>query len=367
MMFTRFLLSVCFASTIIFVSTTTAQESDANECPLDDGTLDIAWVPKSLDNPVFTIAQIGAETQAAEMNSDEAILCDIFVEALAPMTSDPADQQDLLNAIVDSGEFDAIGVSCIDPEFCLEPINYAVEQGMDVMTWDADSPDSNRFTYYGVNNYEGGRAAADLLVREMGEEGTVAILGGVPTSFNLNERIRGFIDAIEENYPNITILETVYGNDVVSESVDVVEALMADETYSVIEDGELVETEITGWFFSGFWPISVGRGAMPLWEQATLEQGMKTVSFDALPVQLDFMEEGLLHGLVGQKVWGHGSETIQMIYDYVVLDKEFESITDSGMDLVTTQNVEAMQAAWENNDFSQPMPSPFEEEPDAED
>ena len=57
---------------------------------------------------------------------------------------------------------DAIGVSCNDPDGCIDPINTAVEAGIEVMTWDSDAPDSNRFTYLGVSNYDGGRAAADL-------------------------------------------------------------------------------------------------------------------------------------------------------------------------------------------------------------
>ena len=98
---------------------------------------------------------------------------------------------------------DAIGISCNDPTGCEDPINKAVEAGIPVMTWDSDSPDSSRFTYLGVSNYDGGRAAADLLVRAMGEEGKVALLTGVPGALNLEERIRGFEDVIAESYPNI--------------------------------------------------------------------------------------------------------------------------------------------------------------------
>jgi ribose transport system substrate-binding protein len=98
---------------------------------------------------------------------------------------------------------------------------------------------------------------------------------------------------------------------------------------------------------------------MPLWEEAG-QAGMKTVAFDTLPVELEYLQEGLLYGLVGQKYWGWGYDTVQMMYDHIVDGKQFESFTNSGMDIVGPNNVEEMAAAWEANDFTQELPPPFE-------
>jgi ribose transport system substrate-binding protein len=40
----------------------------------------------------------------------------------------------------------------------------------------------------------------------------------------------------------------------------------------------------------------------------------------------------------------------------MVNGKTYESFTNSGMDIVTAKNVDAMSAAWKNNDFTQPLP-----------
>ena len=105
---------------------------------------------------------------------------------------------------------------------------------------------------------------------------------------------------------------------------------------------------------------------MPLWEEAALNNDLVTVAFDTLPVELELVQDGYLAGLVGQKYWGWGYDTVTMLYEHILLDREFESFTNSGMDIVTPLNVDAMAAAWESNDFTQPLPPAFADE-DTED
>jgi len=78
-----------------------------------------------------------------------------------------------------------------------------------------------------------------------------------------------------------------------------------------------------------------------------------------LPVELEYVEEGLLYGLVGQKYWGWGYDTVQMIYDLIVNDAQYDSFTNSGMDIVTDKNVDVMAEAWATQDFTKPLP-PYE-------
>ncbi|HIC90311.1 MAG TPA: hypothetical protein EYP04_13040 [Anaerolineae bacterium] len=309
---------------------------------LADGKITIAWIPKALNNPVFELGRDGAFAKAKELTEQGPY--EVEVLYVGSVASDAAEQTRVMEDVIAKG-VDAIGVSCNDPTACIDPINKAVEAGIEVMTWDSDSPDSKRFTYLGVDNYEGGKAAADLLVRFMGEKGKVAVLTGVPGAFNLEERIRGFKDGIKD-YPDIEIVATVACYDDINQGVQVVEETMQ------------AHPDLDGWFFVGLWPLFAERGSMPLWEEAA-KGGMVTIAFDTLPVELEYVKEGLLQGLVGQKYWGWGYDTVQMIYDKIVNGKEFESFTNSGMDIVTAKNVDAMIEAWETKDFTKPLPEPF--------
>jgi hypothetical protein len=69
--------------------------------------------------------------------------------------------------------------------------------------------------------------------------------------------------------------------------------------------------------------------------------------------------KGGCEGLVGQKYWGWGYDTVYMMYDHVVNGTPYDSWTNSGMDIVTINNVDAMATAWENSDFTQPLPAAY--------
>ncbi|NQS90622.1 sugar-binding protein [Patescibacteria group bacterium] len=305
-----------------------------------------AWIPKALNNPVFALGRDGSFKKASELTARGPDSVDVIYTG--SIASDAAEQVRVIEDIIAKG-VDGIGVSCNDPTALENVINIAIAAGIPVMCWDSDSPESKRFTYLGVDNYSGGKAAADLLIRYMGRKGKVALLTGVPGALNLEERIRGFKDGVKD-YPDIEIVETVACYDDINQGVQVVEEAMQ------------VHPDLNGWFFVGLWPVFAGRGAMPLWEEASLSGRCKTVAFDTLPCELEYVKDGLLVGLVGQKYWGWGYDTIQMLYDYVAHEKEFPNWADSGMDIVTINNVDAMIEAWETHDFTKPLPPPFPRE-----
>lgn len=305
--------------------------------------LTFAWIPKALNNPVFEVGRDGAFLKAEELTEETGV--DVEVLYVASVSSDAAEQTRVVEDVIARG-VDGIGISCNDPTACEDPINKAIEAGIPVMTWDSDSPDSNRFTYLGVDNYEGGQAAGELLVEFMGEEGEVALLTGVPGAFNLEERIRGFEDYVAD-YPDIEIVTTVYCNDDINLGVQVVEETMQ------------ANPDLDGWFFVGLWPLFAERGSMPIWEEAALEGGMINVVFDTLPVELEYLQDDYVHGLVGQKYWGWGYDTIQMLYDYIVKGARYDDFTNSGMDIVTKCNVDVMAEMWETSDFTQELPDPY--------
>jgi len=309
--------------------------------------LTIAWIPKALNNPVFELGREGALQKAAELTARGPVPVNVLY--VGPVASDAAEQVRVVEDVIRRG-VDAIAISCDDPTACVEPINKAMAANIPVLTWDSDSPDSRRLTYLGIDNYQAGRTAADLLSRALKGKGKIALLTGVPGAYNLEERIRGFKDGIA-NFPNARIVATAVSNDDIDVGVQVVEETMQ------------ANPDLDGWFFVGMWPLFAERGSMPLWEGAVRRRGMKVVAFDTLPVELEFLRDGYLSALIGQKYWGWGADAVQMLYDHLLYGKTFEPFTDSGMDVVTTSNVQAMIDAWKNNDLGRSLPDPLVPDP----
>ena len=268
---------------------------------------------------------------------------------VGPVASDAAEQVRVVEDVTRRG-VDAIAISCDDPTACVEPIDKAVAAGIPVITWDSDSPDSRRLTYVGIDNFQAGQVAADLLVRALKGGGQVALLTGVPGAYNLEERIRGFKDGLAKS-PGVRIVATAVSNDDINMGVQAVEETMQ------------THPNLDGWFFVGMWPLFAERGSMPLWEDAVRNRGMQVVAFDTLPVELEFLRDGYLSALIGQKYWGWGADSIQMLYDHLLYGRTFERFTNPAMDIVTISNVQAMLDAWKNNDFSRSLPDPFTPDP----
>jgi ribose transport system substrate-binding protein len=314
----------------------------APAAPATRTKLTIAWVSKSLGNPVFDLGRRGALQKANELSAQGPIQVEVL--PVGPVAADAVEQVRVMDDLIARG-VDGIAISCNDPTACIAPINRAVAAGIPVMTWDSDSPTSQRFTFLSIDNYASGQQAADLLARAIGGRGKVAVLSGVPGALNLDQRVRGFKDRLAI-YSAMQVVATIASNEDINLGVQGVEETMQ------------AHPDLRGWFFAGMWPLFADRGAMPLWEQAGRRGSVKTVAFDTLPVELDLMRDGYLDALIGQKYWNWGYDSTQMVYDYIVAGKRFVPFINTGVDIVTRKNVDAMAHAWQTNDFSQPLPPP---------
>jgi ribose transport system substrate-binding protein len=77
---------------------------------------------------------------------------------------------------------------------------------------------------------------------------------------------------------------------------------------------------------------------------------LTVVAIDALPEELDYVRQGYVNVLLGQKLWGWGYESIRALL--AIRDgKKPQEIIDSGLDIVTKANVEAYAEKWKSGKF----------------
>ena len=96
-------------------------------------------------------------------------------------------------------------LSPITAEAFNEPINRAMSQGVTVVTYASDSPDSNRPAYVTSDNIKEGTAAARAVADDMGGKGSVMVLRN-PGQTNHDIRCDAFINTIEDEYPGIKVV-----------------------------------------------------------------------------------------------------------------------------------------------------------------
>ena len=134
---------------------------------------------------MFLAARRGAEEKAAALSKQHGVR--IEVVWLTPPKEDAAQQAERIRQAVRE-RANAILLAASDGAALVSAVDAAVEQGVEVMTFDSDVPNSKRFAFYGADDTDLGEKVAADLVTLLGGKGQVAILAGNPNANNLKAR-----------------------------------------------------------------------------------------------------------------------------------------------------------------------------------
>jgi ribose transport system substrate-binding protein len=125
---------------------------------------------------------------------------------VGPDTYDPAAEQQAFEKAL-STKPTGILISAADAKLLTTNIDKAIASGVPVVTIDADAPDSKRLFFIGTNNYQAGLAGGHRLAKELKGKGNVVVFT-MPDQANLQERLRGYRDALETT-PQVKITQVV--------------------------------------------------------------------------------------------------------------------------------------------------------------
>ena len=276
---------------------TAATGDSAKAGPAGSGKgIKIAMIAKSSDNPVFLAARTGAEAAAKDLSAKTGT--NVQVEWLTPPQEDGEVQAQRVRQAMNEG-VDAILISCSDAGKVTGAINDAVDRGVTVMTFDSDAPQSKRFAFYGVDDAKAGQQTMEELAKLLNGKGNVAILAGNQNAPNLQKRVQG-AKTEAAKYPGIKIVGVF--NHVETPQDASAEVIRVNNAYP----------EITGWAFVGGWPLFA---TSLLTELNPAKQ--KVASVDAIPVELPYVEKGVVPVLLAQSVYLWGDVGVRTIFDKI--------------------------------------------------
>ncbi len=259
-------------------------------------SITLAFVPKALNNPVFEITRSGAEDRIAEAYPG------VNFEWVGPTTTDAQAQSQIIDDLITRG-VDGIVLSANDPAALVPAINRAIDAGIPVITWDADSPDSKRLTNVAIDQFTAGAQAGELLVAAK-PAGKVAVLTGTPGALNLEQRLAGFRSVVDK-VPEIEIVAVDPNFDDVQKAVEIVEQRIN------------ATPDLDAYFFVGMWPFFADLGSMPNLK-AFVENGGYVVSLDALEGALNAVDQGYANALVGYSWYGFGGTAVDVLMNKIL-------------------------------------------------
>jgi simple sugar transport system substrate-binding protein len=227
-----------------------------------------------------------------------------------------------------SGNADGIAVAVVDPEAFNDPIQNALDQGIPVIAYNANGagPGTNpALAYVGQDLFQSGVEMGKRIVNIV-DEGLVALFIATPGTLNIQPRIDGAKQAIEDSGANIEIQQVTTGAEVPEE-----------------------RSRIEAWYnghkdVAGMFAVDAGstQGVAQVMEQFGLaEQGVKAGGYDLLPEILQLMKDGHIDFTIDQQPYLQGFLPVMQLYLYNISGGVTgPAETNTGLIFVTPETVD---------------------------
>jgi rhamnose transport system substrate-binding protein len=176
----------------------------------------VYFIPKDTNNPYEVIADQGGTDALTELGGKVVVSSGTEDTAAAQIPS--------IQAAIQKGA-DAIVIAGNDPSALCPALGQAQAKGIKVISFDSDVTCPNHLFINQANTENIGTSEVDLLAKEIGSKGEIAILSAAATATNQNAWI-GYMKKQLTKYPNMKLVSTVYGNDDPATSLTVLQGLL---------------------------------------------------------------------------------------------------------------------------------------------
>lgn len=248
--------------------------------------LRIAVVPKGTSHAFWQSIHAGA--RKAEQELDD-------VEVIWKGPAEEDDQTEQINIVQTfaSGRADAIVLAPLDRAALVKPVDSAMSREVPVVVIDSGLDSENITSYISTDNYNGGKLAAQHMGELLGGKGNVVVLRYQVGSDSTELREKGFLETIEADFPDITVVsQDQYAGATLPSALAQAENLLTR-----------YKGEVDGWFCPCE-PVTAGTARAI--KNAGLVGEIKVVGFDAGSDVVSDLREGVIHGLVLQDPIGMG-------------------------------------------------------------
>ncbi|HET9079300.1 MAG TPA: rhamnose ABC transporter substrate-binding protein [Trebonia sp.] len=200
-------------------SSSSSAASSGSTASLKTG-LKVFVIPKNLGNSYFTTADSAKTGGAiAALNTLGESGTETSGTAATPSSQIPA-----IQAAISKGA-NALIVSATDPTALCPTLESAMKRGITVVTYDSDAPTCRTMFINQASTAQIGTSEVDLLAKEIGDSGQIAIVSAAASATNQNAWI-GYMKQELKKYPKMTLVSTVYGNDDPTTATQVTQGLL---------------------------------------------------------------------------------------------------------------------------------------------
>ncbi len=182
--------------------------------------LTVYYIPKDTQNPYEVLADQGGQKALKELGGKVVVSSGTEDTAAAQLPSIQAAIQ---------AKADAIVIAANDPSALCPTLNQAAKAGTAVVAFDSDINCGTAPSHLFINQADTktiGTSEVDLLAKQIGSKGQIAILSAAASATNQNAWIKYMKEQLKK-YPNMKLVSTVYGNDDPQTSLTVLTGLLS--------------------------------------------------------------------------------------------------------------------------------------------
>ncbi|GAA0291743.1 ribose transport system substrate-binding protein [Gracilibacillus halotolerans] len=300
------------------------QETTDNETEAEDGDKPyIAIVSKGFQHQFWQAVQSGAERAAEEF--------DVEITFEGPDNESQIDKQiEMLQAALDRNP-DAIGFAALDSQAAAPLLETADSRGIPIVAFDSGVESDIPVTTASTDNYAAAAEAAHRMAELIEEKGKVALIVHDQVSVTGVERRDGFVDTINDEYPDIEIVDTQYGGGDHLESTNLAKTIIQ------------AHPDLAGIYGSN---EGSAIGVVNAITELGKQEEIVIIGFDSGKQQIDAIKNGVMNGAITQNPEGIGYETVKAAVE-TLNNKEVEKSIDTGYFWYDKDNIDSdeIQAA----------------------
>jgi ribose transport system substrate-binding protein len=221
-------------------------------------------------------------------------------------------QIQLLQTVLDKHP-DAVGFAAIDSQAAGPLMQQAEDDGIPVIAFDSGVDSDVPVTTASTDNLAAAAEAAKHMAELIGHEGKIAMVVHDQTSVTGVQRRDGFVDYMEENEPDIEIVDIQYSGDPLV-ATDIAKAIIG------------ANPDLKGLYGSN---EGAAIGVVHAVQELGIEGQLTVIGFDSGKDQIDAINSGLMAGAITQNPVGIGYETVKAAVEH--LDgKDLPKTIDTG-------------------------------------
>ncbi|MGI6174886.1 MAG: LacI family DNA-binding transcriptional regulator [Christensenellales bacterium] len=217
------------------------------------------------------------------------------------------EQLSALKRLVADG-IDALAIAPIDTEEVNRAVQELLDEQIPVVTFNTDLSTAERLCFIGQNHRLSGRVAGELMGKLFHRPARILVVSGLETVLAHSQRASSFSQLLQERYPHLQVVKTLYTLDDDSRA------------FQVVRDYVQKMPDIDGVF------ICAGGylGGIQALIHAGIIDKLRIICYDFLPDMISFAQQGLVDFIIGQEPYMQGFLPIRVLADYLILDKKPE-------------------------------------------